>query len=276
MPKFADISKSVDDFLGDKSDFGEHGVDNVNYKFKTAGGFDVEFDGSSKGGNTTFEHTAKYSTKAGIDLKEQFESAKGVITLEATTKKLAKGSKVVVKTKWASEQFQNKSVEIKADYTTGPVALDAAYKSDKNTLDVNVGFTKGAFVVGGATKFDTSAGAPQFKSFDAAFGYAADDYQLSSAIKGSKVIVSGHYVASDAIDVYSQTSFQGSDVSTKVGASYKYDGDTKVQGLFDNSKQLDLVFSHQLRKEVELVLSTQVNVGARTAETVGMALNFTA
>jgi len=279
MPKFGDISSAVNNFLDcPKTSFGSHGVDTVNYKFKTSNGFDIEIEGGSEGGSTNFEQTFKYSTSAGVDLKEQFETAKGVITLEASTKKLAKGSKVVAKAKFASDGFTLNETEVKAEYATGALNFDAAYKSKKNTLDARGVFTKGAFSVGAQTQFDTKSTTPAFKSFDAAFGYAADDFQLTSKVINAKDLeLSGHYNQSASTDVYMRTTIpKGGAITTIVGTAYQYDNDTTVEAKLDNSKVMDLAFTHQLRKEIELVLSAQVNLDTKTAGAVGIALNIVA
>jgi hypothetical protein len=239
---------------------------------------DVEIEGASEGSKTAFEQTFKYSTSAGVDLKEQFETKAGVITLEASTKKLAKGSKVVGKAKFDSAGFTLKETEIKAEYAKGAVNFDAAYKSKKNTLDARGVFTKGAFSVGAQTQFDVKSTTPAFKSFDAAFGYTADDFQISSKVINAKDLeLSGHYNQSKSTDVYMRTTMKASKaITTVVGAAYKYDNDTTVEAKMDSSKVMDLAFTHQLRKEIELVLSAQVNLDTKTAGAVGMALNFNA
>jgi hypothetical protein len=271
MPKFGDLGKTVKDLLDDDFDAGKNQIE---YKFKTAGGVDAKFKGS-KGccGKVKFSNETKFSTK-GIDFKEKFDNS-GSITLEATTKKLGKGTKIVGEVV-TSSAFGLKDSTFKGEYSgINNLFVTAKYNTTKKATTFDAVYTYDAFNVGVQGKM-AGSGTP---ALDYAVAYNKDDMTTTTKLTGGKNInVSVAYKASAALDTGLSVDYDtaGSAASATLAGAYAYDGNTSTKFKLGSDQSLGLAFTHKLRNEITLGLSTSVDLKESKADAVGISLKFSA
>jgi len=271
MPKFGDLGKTVKDLLDDDFDAGKNQLE---YKFKTAKGVDVKFKGS-KGccGKVKFSNETKFSAK-GIDFKEKFDSS-GSITIEAASKGLAKGIKVVGEIV-TSSAFGLKDSTLKAESSNFKnLFVTAKYNTGKKATTVDGVFSYDAFDFGVQGKM-AGSGKPDF---DFAAAYNSGDMTMTTKLTGGKSInASIAYKASAALDTGLSVDYDtaGSAASATLAGAYAYDGNTSTKFKLGSDQSLGLAFTHKLRSEITLGLSTSVDLKESKAETVGISLKFSA
>jgi len=271
MPKFGDLGKTVKDLLDDDFDAGK---DQVEYKFKNDAGMDIKFKGS-KGccGKVKFSNETKYS-KSGIDFKEKFDNT-GTITLEAATKKIGHGVKVTGEVV-TNTSAQPKGSTFKLDYTgTKNLFVTGKYVTDAGKWTADAVFTYDAFDLGVQGK-GKAGGKPDF-DFGVAYNQA-DCTMTTKLTGGSNIHASINYKASTALDTGIAINYStgGGDPDATLVGAYAYDAGTTTKFKLGTDQSLGLAFTHKLRKEITLGLSTSVDLKESKAETVGMSLKFSA
>jgi len=270
MPKFGDLGKAVKDLLEDDFDAGK---DQLEYKFKNAAGMDIKFKGS-KGccGKVKFSNETKYS-KSGIDFKEKFDQS-GKITLEAATKKIGHGIKVT------GEVVTNTSAQVqgstfKVDYTGTKNLVVTGKYTDGGKWAADAVFTYDAFDLG--VKGAGKAGGKPDLDFGIAYNQA-DCTMTTKLTGGSDINATVNYKASANLDTGIAINYStgGGDPDATLVGAYAYDGATTTKFKLGTDQSLGLAFTHKLRKEITVGLSTSVDLKESKAETVGMSLKFSA
>lgn len=278
-PAFGDLVTSVNDFLeGPTSNFrainrsAGQTPNVVSAKFKAGNGTRVELGQYFPEGSAIpmfrGSLTKKFST---VEVKKTVGD--GELTVDVSTKKLAKRSLVRATGifDYASTNF--KGVEAKAEYGplygSGAFQFDAQLKSIEKTLDAGCSYTEKPYAIGVSSQFSVASGAlPALKSYDVALAFAENGVSVVTTLVNRKEVeVAAHCVASPSVDCYMLATVDKSNdgamrAKAKVGAAYKIDASTTVQVAADQSKSkiAELVLAKTITPEPRWTLGLPVEV----------------
>lgn len=269
-PKFADLSKSVNDLF--KDDFGS-GSSKVTFKAKTASGADLKIEGSKSGADGAVSaYVQTKFTHNKIAVQEKLTS-KNTLETEITASKLAKGVKVVVANTYNPAKGIS-GLKLKADYSADQFTFNSA--TTPKAVDVGAVYAHGKYLLGASAVLST-AGSLDSTAFGLA--YSESDLKLSSTIKnGSNVEGCVYHAPSAGVQTGVKVGWDASKSACSFSAAtkYKLDADSFVKAKVNDKLSCDLSYTTAVKPGVKLGLFGKINLNSLTADahSLGWALTF--
>jgi voltage-dependent anion channel protein 2 len=257
VPKFGDLSKAANDLF--KDDFCAGDV-KLTVKSKTANGVNLKVEGSKSTSSNAVsaEFESKYTTAAGITLKEVWTSANKVTTDVSMKNKLMKNHGASLAVSFSpTDGYQ--SFKLKSDYSTGKCCSDIVY--DGRALTVNSVVSANAFLFGASAVINPSKSMSP-ASYSLAGGYRCGDINVNTLTKnGSDVEASVYHTPCSKVAAGAQINYSNKNSNTAFGlvGQYACDKDTTVKAKINTDMVLNMALKQAINKCVTLTLSAQVN-----------------
>jgi len=260
-PCFGDLGKQARDIFNKNYHIGLMKLD---CKTKTSTG--VNFNVSGTSNNDTGRINAHLETKYvvknhGVTIKEKWNTDNVLATELSVEDQFVKGLKLSVDTNFApqsgkksgtfSTAYKNEHVHLNGDVDldiTSPVVHGAGVINYQNWL---VG-AKISHDFGKNTAIKSNIG----------LGYSLGDFVFhSNVIDGQEFGGCMYQKVNDQLESGITLSWVAGTNETKfgLGCVYKVDDSTSLRGKVNNSSQIGLSFSHQLRKGIQLTLSALID-----------------
>jgi len=261
-PSYEDISKTANDILNNDYCFDKK----LKVKTKTANGVSLTVENVMSSSGVSGKLTSKFQPFDGIAVDKLGVKTNGRVFAEATLENAFAGAQFTV----SAEDGAGKS-------PAG--SLSMSYNMDSINLDASLDFVRGptlyaagtfgydGFVLGGEvkynTEFDDSDSNSKLEDYNGSLSYVGGDFtaSLSTSNKASVYGVSIHHNVSADTQIATQFDFNSKD-SGKVltlGGIYTVDSETKFQGKIDSNGIVSSNWIQQVRPQVQLIASAQVD-----------------
>jgi len=260
-PCYADLGKAARDLFGKNFGYGF-----VKLECKTETGSGVEFTTTGSSNNDTSKVDGgletKYSWKDyGLTFKEKWNTDNTLGTEVTIEDQLASGLKLTFDTSF-SPQTGKKSGKIKSAYKRDYIHLNTDVDFDFAGPTVHGAAVLGyeGWLAGYQMSFDTAKSKLSRSNF--ALGYKAGDFQLHTNVNdGSDFAGSIYQKVNDNLETGVNLAWTAGSNNTRFGLAAKYiiDDDTSVKAKVNNSSQIGLGITHQLRQGIKLTLSGLVD-----------------
>jgi hypothetical protein len=172
--------------------------------------------------------------------------------------------------------FGVKDSTFKGEYTAMKnFATTFKYVNGKKCLTADGVFTYENFNIGvtGTQCF----GKDDKPKLDFGVAYNGGDTTMTTKLTGgSDVEATVFYAPAGKVTTGLKVNYSTTGSATKatIAAAYEYDKSTSAKFKLNSSQALGLAFTHQLRDEITLGLSADVNLADQRAEAIGVSLKF--
>ncbi|XP_045212982.2 voltage-dependent anion-selective channel protein 2-like [Mercenaria mercenaria] len=277
-PTYADLGKAARDLFSKGYNYG---TNKLEVKTKTDAGVKFTTKGShnSETGKMTGELQTEYKcSDYGLTFKETWNTDNTLSTEITIEDQLAKGLKLAFDTSFAP-QTGKKNGKVKTGYKQDYINVNCDVDFDFSGPTINGAAVLGynGFLGGYQMAFDTSKSKLIKSNF--AMGYEAGDFTLHTNVNDATEFGgSVHQKVNKDMDVGVSLSWTSGSNVTRFGLASKYtiDKDASINAKVNNSGQVGLGYSQNLRDGVKLTLSSlieakNINAGGHK---IGMGLEF--
>jgi len=272
-PKFADISKAVNDLFNDDFGFGNTKLI-LKSKSKNGVNFKVEGTKNAAGAVNAFLET-KFTHSSGVSVKEKWTTENNVTTELSVENKVVKGSKLT-----AEAVFNPKSgltdVKLKGDYAQGQLNTNVGVSGKGVLSTAGVFGFHGKYLVGASADYDTGKGA--VTNNKVALSYNDGDVVVTSTItNGADVEGTVFHVPNGSTQAGLKFSWNKatSETGFELAGKYKLDSDAFVKVKADKALNIGFSYTQALKQGVSLTLAAKVNGANLAADTNQLGLSLT-
>lgn len=278
-PMYKDHGKKACDLLNDDYNFDRK----LKVETKTGNGVTFTTEGAMKGEGKSIlaKLSAKFKHSSGINVKKLQLTTAGRLIGEFDMQQ--DDIKFIIKAEDGNKGGKSKSV-IGAQYQTDAVAVSAEVDAASGpAINATAAFGFDSFVVGGMvkynTQFDDKANSPSLDDYNASLNYNGGDASvtLKTANKLDKLMLGVHHNISRDVQVASAFTYGRGDAkkSLTVGGQYALDSDTTLQGKINNDGIVSFNYIQQVKPNVKLAASAQVDAKNFDGDSHKLGLSLT-
>ncbi|XP_014677311.1 PREDICTED: voltage-dependent anion-selective channel protein 2-like [Priapulus caudatus] len=258
--QYSDLGKGSRDLFSKGYNFGQIKLE---CKTKAANGVEFNTTGSScnESGKVAGNLETKYKwSEYGLTFTEKWDTNNVLATMITIEDQIAKGLKLTFDSSF-SPQTGKKSGQIKTAYKHDYVHVNADVDLDFAGPQLHGCATVGhnGWLAGYQASFDTAKSTLTRNNF--AIGYATDDFVLHTNVNDGQEFCGAIYQkVNDDLETAVQLSWTAGSNATRFGLAGKYtfDNDASVSAKVNNSSQLGVGYSQQIRKGVKVTLSALI------------------